>query len=151
MKLRLVVGLLLSTTLCIGEGDSTKSEVVRKSLKVISAIQEASRAHKVYSDGEDRKVDELVGAALSEINDPDQLVKIAQLSWAVSWPQEAGDAGVDVYFDAAFWRCVEKLSRIKGPIGRDALRKVGNFIKNDAGGSLRFSQYVSKQAELERK
>jgi hypothetical protein len=52
----------------------------------------------------------------------------------------------DTFFDTTFWKCVEKISGIKGPRGAYALEKIDGFIKNDAGGSLRFRDYVSLQS-----
>jgi metal-sulfur cluster biosynthetic enzyme len=143
MRSKLAVFILLTSAFCPAEEITPKVKVVNKSLEVIGTIEKAASVSKTVSDKEVMKT---VDEALKDINDPDQLVKIAQLSWTLAWPQEAGDARIDTFFDTTFWKCVEKISGIKGPRGAYALGKIDGFIKNDAGGSLRFRDYVSLQS-----
>jgi metal-sulfur cluster biosynthetic enzyme len=81
MRSKLAVFILLTSAFCPAEEITPKVKVVNKSLEVIGTIEKAASVSKTVSDKEVMKT---VDEALKDINDPDQLVKIAQLSWTLA-------------------------------------------------------------------
>jgi len=115
---------------------------VNESLETIRNIYGLACKKKPLPENELKKV---LSESLKEIKAPEQLARVAVMCHNLTYWGKAEDQDFDNCFESAFWLCVEKISRIKGPSGADALRDIANMTHPDGGNRLTLDAFIEAQ------
>jgi hypothetical protein len=96
----------------------------------------------------DSVVRSLIAETMKPIQTAKELELAAVLAYQIAFPQSAGDIAYDRVFDAAFWSCIEKLSRIRGAESTYTLDRIVRRCNLEAGDKMRLNEYRDAQMRL---